>query len=220
MNLGQFHDRIKGVIRRGSSMDELIPLFVAEAAQKLEQNYTFQWMRRTTTVTVLADQDEPNQIEMPNNRVKKIEWIKPILSTEAGGFVTYGNPLAFVDESRVTAISGGLPVAYWLDGLDYIYLDAIPQEDIAYRLKYVEFTDWPADAAATPSLLVRGSAALLWETMLIFAADAKDDRAFQAYTLRRNEAINFLLRSEEELNPDNAPTEMAYGGITPAGVYG
>jgi hypothetical protein len=214
MNLGQFHDRISQAIKRGNSLDGLIPYWVAEAALTIEQNYTFSWMRRVGEVTKLADDPVPNRIAFPNNRVKSFEWIRVVTAFEPGSHHKQYRRLQGVEAHEAWAISAGMPEGFWLDGLEYIYVDAVAGQDMVFQLAYNEYTDWPLSEAATPSLLARGQNLLFAETMILFSTEQKDERMAQAWAARAQQGYNFLLRAEEELKMQHQNDQrMVYSGL-------
>lgn len=199
MNLGQFHARIKRALRRGNSMDAVIPDMVSESANVLEMNYTFSWMRRTGETSIALGSNNPNQLSFPNNRVKSFEWIKVIEPGYASPDGEVYRELKGVDARRITGTTPGYITGYWIDGLSYVYLDNYVAEDTAFLWRWAEYTDWPEADAATPSLLMRGQAVLAAETMLLAAQENRDPRMIDLYTARRNDTLNMLLRAEEEL---------------------
>lgn len=213
MNLGQFHDRISAALRRGNSLDGIIPLWTAEAANLIEQNYTFSWMRRTGTVTLNPLAEQPNVIELPNGRMKSLEYLRPITWSD-GVQQSYGEPLKGVDPGAFTGISRGNPVGFYLDGVDRIVLDAVADQELAYQIRFAEYTDWPVADNATPTLLQRGQALLTAEVLVIFAMEQRDQRLAELYEGRRQQAYNFLLRSEEELKWSHQnDLKMNYSGL-------
>lgn len=212
MNLGQFHDRVRNAIKRGTSQDALIPDWTAEAANLLELNYSFSWMNYTSTVAVLAANNPANRIAAPAN-LKSMEWIKPIIN-QNGQYVWYGEPLQGVTSNKVLGITGGNPAGWWMDGLDYIMLDSLPGVDRSYVLNYNQLTDWPTDETQTPNLLARGFSVLLAQTLILGAMDMKDGRMQQLYEARLETSIGMLLRADEELklHPQN-DLKMRYSGL-------
>jgi hypothetical protein len=64
MNLETFHGDISGALRRGSSLDTLIPSTTRQAALWLEQNYTFRYMKRFGRVTINPTATAPERIEL------------------------------------------------------------------------------------------------------------------------------------------------------------
>lgn len=200
MNLGAFHDLVRSAIKRGSSLDALIPLWVSQAARVLEQNYTFSWMTRTTTVTFAAG-SVPLEHTM-SGLVKQVDWVKPILDQPGDGTEWYGTPLRGIEEVDLLGISRGNPAGFWLTGADGVYklcFDAIPVDQYKVKVKQSVFTDWPTAEASTPVLLLRGEMCLFAQTLILFANQQRDPRMAETYGGILQGALGTLLRSEEEL---------------------
>lgn len=217
MNLGQFHARISQAIKRGSSLDAIIPFWVADAARVQEQNYTFSWMVRTTEEMLPASNSELTFDLDP--LVKSVNWIKPILNDANGdGTRWYGQQLLGVSSDQVIGISGGNPQGFYLEGGDTgysIHFDAIPHSDFKFRIEQNVYTDWPVDDASVPVLLARGQLVLFAQTLVLFAQEQRDPRMFETYSATLQGAMNVLLRSEEELKQGHQNDQrMIYGGNT------
>ena len=203
MKLGDFHSRISAALRKGSSLDGLIPGWVAESANLIETAYTFSWMKKTVVFdSIDFAAAVPNQLTMPE-RVKNIEWLRTA-QTGGDGSRTWLEPLLGVDPLEVSSIGKGWPQAFWLDGLDYIYLDAVPPAGtntaLVLQMKYAEYTDWPGDDNATPSLLTRGQTLLASETLLLASQETRDPRLTDVYTARRDRAFQALVAAEAEID--------------------
>ena len=91
------------------------------------------------------------------------------------------------------------PTGYWLDGLNFIWLDTDPTEALTLWLRYAEYTDWPTDTAATPSLLLRGMSLLAAETLLLASQENRDPRLTDIYKARRDQAFMALSLAEQEI---------------------
>lgn len=218
MNLGQMHDRVSGAIKRGTSLDAIIPFWVSSAARLLEQNYTFSWMRRSIEYTIVAG-NVPLVLTL-NPLIKSVEWVKPIWPSDTtDGTVWYGQPLVGVEESEFLGITGGNPEGYCISGspgtADYTMLfDAIPHSDYKFRVRHAVYTDWPTDDAATPTLLLRGEFALFAQTLMLFANEQRDPRMAATYGSVLSSALSVLLNSEEELKMQHQnDLKMHYSGL-------
>lgn len=215
MNLGQMHSRVSGAIRRGTSLDSVIPFWVSQAARVLEQNYTFSWMRRSANATILSGNVPLSYALSP--LIKSIFWIKPMLDEQSDGTVWYGDKLIGVEEEEVTGITGGNPQGYWLDGQDGSYalnFDAIPHQDYKFRTRMAVYTDWPVDDAATPTLLLRAELCLFAQTLILFGMEQRDDKMIAMYQAVLQQALQVLLNSEEELKMQHQnDLKMQYSGL-------
>lgn len=212
MNLGEFHLRVKKAINRGDAHDAVIPLWVADAARLIEQNYDFSWMFGIETFTVDSIGAGSNEIDLASTFVKKVLWLKMVRGVSSG---EQWIELAGVDPQQVISIDqGALPSAYWLEGDQMIVLDSVPSENLTYKVRVVKYTDWPLSDAATPSLLAKGQMALFVETMIQFATERRDPTMLQTWNDRRTQAYSTLLRSEQEFqNAHQTDQRMEYTGL-------
>lgn len=193
MNVNAFNAVISRAIRRGTSLDSVIPDWVTEAVLKLEQNYSFSWMMQTISATLLAG---ASTVTMPTG-TKKIDWIK-VVTTGDGGETTTRDLLG-VEPSRVTGITRGYVQGFYLQGLSAIQFDGIPDEAMLLSIRAAVYTAWPGTGTTTPEWLVRAHNLLKMETLLSFATEMRDDRMIQFYAGRRDEALKTTLLAEEEL---------------------
>jgi hypothetical protein len=201
MNLGDFKTMVSSAIKRGSSLDAIIPLWISQAARLLEQNYTFSWMWRTTDESIPAG-IEPLVLAL-DPLIKQVHWVKPkLVSTNTDGTEWYGEPLYGADELEVEGLSGGCPTGFWLLGTDGGYtlnFDAIPQMDFPFKMRRAKYTDWPTADDSTTTLLLRGEMAHFAQTLILFANQMRDANMASTYGGILQGALNTLLRSEEDL---------------------
>lgn len=203
MALSDFYPKVARALGRGASLDARIPDWTASAAEFLEQNYSFQYMKKTGQISVDHLAATPWQIDFPSVRTKSIDMLRPMWSYP-GGFERYGAPLKPVDQVRVSGLDGGQPSGYWLDGETYICLDVVPQEDYTFQITYYEYTDWPTDTSATPRLLAKYQSLLKAQTVLVAAAELRDTRLNEIFSdpnslVSAPALLNVALRAEEEL---------------------
>lgn len=217
MNLGTFHSRVSNAIRRGTSLDTIIPFWVGDAARILEQNYTFSWMRRSVEVPLLAS-DATNVILL-DPLVKEVNWIKPVWNSQPDGTKWFGDPLTGCEEMDITSIDNCNPAGYWIDGDDtgtgyQINFDAIPTSDMIFRINRSVYTDWDFADGDTPALLARGQSALFFQTLILFANEQRDPRMAAQYGSMLQGGLGVLLRSEEDfkMKHQNDLQQQSVGG--------
>lgn len=214
MALSDFYPKVARALGRGASLDSRIPDWTEAAAEFLEQNYSFQYMRKTGTVAVDHLGISPWRIDLPSPKLKEIDLMREV-QTFPGNFQVYGQALKPVQESSVSALDAGVPAGYWLDGLSAIVLDVVPQRDFTFGLSWYEFTDWPGDESATPTLLARYQSLLKGQTILVAAAELRDTRLNEIFSDPNSlvsvpTMLNAALRSEEALKATSEVTEIPY----------
>lgn len=181
MIISDFYTTIRNTFARGTALDAMIPLWASEACALIEQEWSYAWMRRTGTVTVDPDAATPNQIAFPNARVKSFDFVKRLFQDPSQDNWTVQAELKGVDPKDVVAINSGVPSAYWLDGVDYIYLDTNPTEETTLFMGWNEFTSWPVSTSAEPAILIRATSLMICTTLLIGAQRTRDARMVSEY---------------------------------------
>ena len=122
MNLGEFHTLVKEVVKRGDTLDHLIPLIVKEAAFWLEQNYTLKYMERFGKYHITELGEYPYYLDVPNQRVKDYIFVR----YEEADCYKY---LKQVDLQDVV-VKKDVPTCYCTLGKEFIVLNADKEMDI------------------------------------------------------------------------------------------
>jgi hypothetical protein len=196
VNLGQVHDDVKAVIARGGSQDAKVPRWVRSAAQWLEQNYSFQYMEKFGEVYLDPQAVAPNVLTLPNNRVKLVTLVQPF--TLQGNTQVFLPALPKVDRAEVLSIGyGGIPAGWWQVG-DTLHFDTKPDTQVSLALVYEEYSAWPVDANAEPTLVARYDNLLLAQALVNAWRELKDTEAMALWTNERDMALRAILNVEEE----------------------
>lgn len=218
MNLATFHSDISAELARGTSQDAKIPRWVRQAAQFLEQNYSFKYMEKHGESALDPEAIAPNVLTLPNNRIKSVTMVQPYI-IEADGRKSYSHPLPKADRRDVTSIDLGYPSGWWQIG-NTLHFDAKPQTNMYLDLVWTEYTDWPTDTAAIPTLLQRYENLLFQQTMRDAWKSIKDFEAMGIAQQLRDEALRAVLVAEDadaweatdmRMNPE--------GSVMPLGQY-
>lgn len=212
MTLGEFHTLVSDAMRRGDTLDDVIPGQVKLAVQWLERNYTMIYMENFRLLQVAA-QDRIIALP-PKVNIKSIKFIRTV---GTDGTYTYLNRIQPEDlmglrsENTVPRASDTVPRAYFLIGVNQLVLDAVPSEALSGEAIFREYTDWPTDESSQHPLLQMASDVLLAQTQLFMAANIlKDLRMVEVYKTLRDEGVNTLTRAEDE---------AAYGGSDNSMVF-
>lgn len=209
MNLGTIHEEVRGIIARGSSQDSKIPRWVRNAAQWLEQNYDFQHMERTGETYLDPNAAVPNALDLPNSRVKNVPLVVPFQDAPDGSR-RYFAELPLVTKDRVLSIDIGVPTGRWLSG-NKLFFDARPTEILRLEMDYHEYTAWPTELTAAPTLVERYSNLLTAQTMIGAWRELKDAEAMTLWTAERDLAIGAVLRAEEDSKWAGRVSSMGMG---------
>lgn len=197
MTLGEFHQMVADSLRRGTTLTTQIQNNTKLAVQWMERNYTFKYME---TFRLFQAVEGSRTLDLPSNVIIKAH--KFIRLVDASG--TYKS-LKRCEPEDITSLrssqnSAGdyLPSRYWVAGNATIVFDAILQGDLNGEALFYQYTDWITGADETHPLLGFASDVLLQQVCLFMAAFLKDVEMAAAYKTLRDEAVNTLVRAEDE----------------------
>lgn len=194
LTLGTFKADLIVEIGRGSSVTARLPGWLRTAVSWLEQNFTFEYMKKEYLLTQLAGQA---YIAMPSNLVKGMLLVQPAIEN-ADGSVALTEPLPKVNPNDVLSIDhADLPSGWWLTGAN-LHFDSISQVDQKFRARYAEYSLWPTADSAQPLLLLRYENLLRAQFMLVAWTALKDFEAAATWKATRDEALRAVLVAEDE----------------------
>ena len=204
--LSDIHTRIRSVIGKGTSVDTSIVSAVRAAARKIEQNRTYQYMKRYGTVTMDLASDLPYVIDTPNE-FKRIRLIQLVFE---GSNYRVKRGLDVENLSRET----GVPTRYELDGTTRQVFNTTPDVAYTFNIWFDSVTSWPTADSATNWLITNGEEALVMEALIGMAVDLRDPRQRANLQTSRDEAYRSLLIADEELSDSDYDPAMTF---TPEG---
>jgi hypothetical protein len=212
MTLTEFTAMIKDEANKGDRLDLAIPTRVEMAVRRGERRYTLKYMEKYTDALVLLA--DSNTLAFPVDAtvasVKSVNFMR-YLDTQCSDNVY----LPMVDPTAVYMDAGGNPEAYWLSGVETIYFDNTPTEDLDLEFSYNGYSVWPP-AGDEHWLLTNASDWLLGETMKLLSTKAKEPSWLDKYNPMLKEAEADLFRADNELRNGNVDyvmgpqTQMTY----------
>lgn len=206
MTLATVHARVRRILAKGTSLDELIVDTVRTAARKIEQNRTYQYMKIFGQGTLDTASTLPYVIDLPN-QVKRIKLLRLVVNDEYYRIPRGAN-------SEQLSLGEGAPSRYELDGTSRIVFDAVPDQNYAFHIFYDAYTSWPTEDSATNWLIENGEEALVREAVLLLRTDIRDQRMLAVETKLRDEAYRSLLIADEEISETDYISAMTF---TPEG---
>jgi len=189
-NVSALYAAMRTALGRGTANDANLPEWAAEAINEIETEATFAWMRKTATLTANTGLDG-NRLALPNTRVKAIDWARTGTPEGTNGAILYDTALVGVTPLEFGSVGEGVaPEGFYLDGVTYLVLDAIPASALAVQLSYWEYTEWPASLAdtSTPPVLARHYAGFKAAAMMVAARNLRDDRLAQVWNSAASQA--------------------------------
>lgn len=197
MTLGEFHQMVADSMRRGATLDTQIRNNTRLAVQWLERNSSFKYME---TFRLFQLVEGSRTLDLPTNAViKEHKFIRLVDSTS-----TYVNLVRCEPQdikalrSSVNDAGYSIPARYWVAGNATIVFDSVIQGSLNGEALFLQYTDWITGDSETHPLLGFASDVLLHQTCLFLAAFLKDAEMAAAYKALRDEAVNTLVRAEDE----------------------
>lgn len=203
--LGEFTDQIRADIRRGNSLDALIPAFIRKGALWIERNNTLQYMRVFAEVDIDPETDEqPRYISLVNTRIKSVEWLRWVGDDGSYSYLASRQPQDF------PLVDNGTPSGYWLDGVERIVLSATPTQVLHGELMAARYSDWPTTPNSTHWLLDFAEDVLEAQAMLAYAKHARDPGAMEFWKGVFDAALPGLYAADQDFQWANADLKMEY----------
>lgn len=203
MNLGEFKDLLRGSIKRGDSMDGKLDGYIRRAARFIENNWTFQYMRRRFTLQSVAGDvtiDLP-----PNVPIKAVEYLR-FDGADGTRYEMVKGDLS--DESvdwnwaeRYSAqpnYVGVMPSHFYMDGVVALVFNRAFPEVLGGVGLMAQYTDFPRKDSDRHWLIDNAEGLLLRQSMVEFMTDTRDDRGAQAMLAKREEDLRALMNADFE----------------------
>jgi len=202
MQLQEFYSLVSTALKRGTELDSIIPQFAPLACGWLERNYTMKYME---SVRLLQVNTGDRTIELQSNQqIKEIVFLRMIGTGGEYRYVSRRNPRDF------TSVARGPSDFYWLAGTSTIVLENIAAAEETGEALFNCYSAWPKEPEETHPLLSSAPDVMMYQTLLMLAAHARDVRIAEAYIGLRNEGLNTLTRAEDEFRYGSVEQSMAY----------
>lgn len=200
----QFTADIRAAIGRGPANDTLLPVWIQETLNSLENRNTYQWMRQVDDFAIVPGATA-NEVVLPWTTIKKMRMVRFGLTDGAGSGLSniYGPALRQVDPKQLSSVVPGYGGYYYFSGVDRIVMDGRPQEASTLFVAAWVYTDWSDYADGdTPPILARHYAGFKAACMMTAAANLRDATLAQIWT---------GIRDREEPAMISADTELQWG---------
>lgn len=209
MTLGEFHTLLRDTIKRGDSLDESIPQYVAMAVRFIERNYTFKYMEHLASLQMV----EGDRVVELTRYYKKVEFVR-FTPYDTISDYTYLHP---TEARQIVRPSTGAPAELFLLGTNKLIFNPIPDTAYSGEVLMVAYTDWPTALDSRHYLLDIAPDLLLGQTAMMMAiGPMRDPRMVEGYKLMRDEAIKTLETADDELRYGGADLRMGYSPYYPS----
>lgn len=213
MNLGEFKQQLKDNIRRGDSLDAVIPGFIRQAALWLERNRTMNYMRKFAEITIDPDVDDaPRYVSLEDTRIKSIQFFR---WTGQAGITADDNGYLYMqmkDPRDFPQLTTGIPAFYYPNGVSSMVLSATPDQVLNGELWCARYSAWPTADSATHWLMDNAEDVLEARAMMNMAKHARDPDMRAHWKTVLDDGLIGLYAAEDEFMLENTELVMEYGG--------
>lgn len=200
--LSEFHADVADCVGRGSSLVSVIPRRVKMAAEWIERNYTFQYMRQMATLEVLSAATYPHIVSLANLYVKELTAIRRRRVATDGSYA-FDQPLQKVSPIDRSDRPAGNPESYWLNGRSSIVFNSVPDEDMTFELHGVFMTIWGTGDSWQHWLLDNAHELLLARTLMMLMPRTRDPEGYKMHETEFNLEIQSFTVSEEAIQTND-----------------
>lgn len=186
----QFEADIRAAIGRGTANDALLPVWIEEALNELENDHTWMWQRVEDDVAVTPGVNS-NVVTLPW-AVKAFKSIRFGVTEGSGAqLVTrYGTELVEVDPRQLVSIVPGYGGYYYMRDATTLVMDGRPTEAATLYVSGWVFSDWSSyDADDTPPVLARAYAGFKAYVMMVAAANLRSPELAQIWSGLRDRRL-------------------------------
>lgn len=202
-DLAEMTSIISAELRRGTSLDSLIPTRIRMAGRRIERAFDLEYMRKYKDDQVVT-QSDPG-FSWPTG-FKHETFVRYTLETGEYQYLVRVHPedVTQVLDSPTEEIS-----AYWSDDIAGVLFDNLAPRDLTVEFGYFAYTDpWPTEGAHW--LFSNAEDLILAETMLLFSGHIRDTKVLQLYSSLRADAITGLDIAQNLQRWENTDARMQY----------
>lgn len=197
--LGEFHTMVSDALGRSTSLDTVLKRRVELAARWLERNYTFMYMKQWKVFTAQVAATYPYIINVYDLQLKGIELIRR-RTTASDGSIQFDRPLTAVHPADRETRPTGNPESYWLNGVNSIILNSVPDEDMTFEAHVKLFTKWNKDDDNFSHwLLDNATELLLARSLMMMSVRTRDPDHYAMYKTELDLEMSTFNVSEEDL---------------------
>ena len=207
-----FHTLVSNEINRETIFDTVIPNYVQRALRFLERNYTFEYMKSISNLTIVEDVRTYSVTGFTSSEIKRINFWR-MFATDAVSDSVFAKYIKKVDPQEVTQTANETPTDFYMNGISNLVTVQTPAGTVTdAEIGWTEYTSTTTDYTTEPWLITNAEDVMIAQTMLMMRGRLRlNQERVQAYKDMRDEGIRTLVRSENEHTQGAQEQEMAYG---------
>jgi hypothetical protein len=217
LSYSDFKAELKLGIKRGDSYDGRLDGLVRRAVRWIEQNYTFQYMRKRVK---LESQVGDEVIPLPTNvAIKGLEYLRfvandgTVIECIKGELsdpeIQWGNGITG-DRTAIWDSGARFPSHFYLDGVTHLVFDKAFTEVMLGEGIMTVYSDFPLGPTATHWLISNAEGLLLRQSMIEFMTAERDDRGFQAMVQKRQEDVQVAIAADYDTRYAGSELGLAF----------
>lgn len=206
VNQAELKTQLRGTHGQGTTLDPLLTTFIRQGVKWIERNYTFLYMEKFGELTIKSNTSFPRLIDLESDRVKDISMFRITLDS---GLFHY---LKKIEVNKMTKVQTSIPYGYWVQGVSFMVLDNIPDQDYSAELTLVEYTPWSDSDNYTNWLLNNADDVVYKAAMVEISLYLRDYKSVQFWQDQRDRGIKTMIIADEETRGANTDEYMEYGG--------
>lgn len=205
MQLADIVTQVQAELAKGSSIsDDTVKNYIRDALGFIETEHDFQYMHQITSGTIDKDGADPRKITIPS-LMKKPDALR---LTRSDGSFFYLNDVEFED---ISSYEGDEPKGYYMEGMDSIWLDAVPTENFPYDFAYWGFTTWDSSDTFEPWIFKIGFSYIKFSTLVLMSGYIRQPELKAMWQDNAAMLKVALLNTDENLKYGNKSMRMGFG---------
>lgn len=137
VTLAEVREGVLAETNRPKTPITLIDRRILNSIAWIEKRWSFEWMSRFVGLTLLANSTKAGPYAMPPNyKEPRLLRLKAIEATGVGSY----RYIRRVDPEDLVAVKLGDPLAYWIDGVQWMWFSAVPEANASVELLYYAYT--------------------------------------------------------------------------------
>lgn len=209
MQLSEFHDAVRGLCKRGTSLDGDIPGAVRRAALATERRFTFSHMREYVDNTLAAGSSS-----IVNWSGLSLKRIKTVLSCRiVDGSTTDTIWIKREDERNFLDKPTEQPRRFWQNKNNEVFFNSIADQTYNLKFRLALYSEWPTVLSAEPALLDEAEDLVMYRTMMNLAPIMRDPAIGSMYNQLWLTEIGALVEAQVDRDEQDTDHRMQYGTI-------
>jgi len=205
--VNDFYDNLRRALSRGTSLEQELKDWSAEALKFLERNTTFNYMRDTYFLLPFPD---VLYFDLDLPRLKQIDSLS-YFGVDGGAI-----PLTKINRQSLGAFNHTRPCGYWQQGTRLFFEGSLKPAGMTQEypmiLRVVQFSVWPSDGTVSHPLLEFADDLLKYQVMVQQAPALRKDESIPSWKLMRDESLQSVAIMQEELEKETEISMEYWGG--------